>query len=244
VDARATDVFTRTGIESSEMYAAFVPIGTGEWKAGLRPGDRITGLDGVTESNWQVLQADLLHGPTAMHTLQWTREGTAMAGSIRFGLAAPLRATHWSPSATEHRVPNPSRFSYALSRGLEETARVIKIVVVGMLRIVQGRVSLAESVSGPVTLYDIAGQAGAQGASTFVAVMALVSINLGLINLLPIPVLDGGHLAFFVVEGVRRRAVARRTREIASLIGVTMLVVLMAIAFKNDLQHHWSIGGL
>jgi regulator of sigma E protease len=70
--------------------------------------------------------------------------------------------------------------------------------------------------------------------------MAVVSINLGLINLLPIPVLDGGHLAFFLVEGIRRRAVARRTREIASLIGVTMLVLLMAIAFKNDVQRRLS----
>ena len=106
-------------------------------------------------------------------------------------------------------MPNESRLSYAIARGFEETARAIRVVSIGMLRIAQGRVSLAESVSGPVTLYDIAGQAGAKGTSSFVSVMAVVSINLGLINLLPIPVLDGGQLAFFLIEAVRRRALAQ-----------------------------------
>jgi len=232
---RAADVLARTGIESSEMFAVFVADGSSEWKAGLRAGDRVVSLDGVRQTSWQTMRARILHEPSRQHTLEWTRDGEPMAGSFRYG----FRTTHWSPYAAEHLVPNESRFTYALSHGFEETGRAIKIVSLGMLRIVQGRVSLSETVSGPVTLYDIAGEAGAKGTSTFVSVMAVVSINLGLINLLPIPVLDGGHLAFFLVEGVRRRAVARRTREIASLIGVTVLVLLMAIAFKNDVQRRW-----
>jgi regulator of sigma E protease len=229
---RAADVLARTGIESSEMFAVFVPEGSSEWKAGLRPGDRVVALDGAPHTSWQTMQASLLREQTRAHKLEWTRDGEPMAGSFRYG----FRSTHWSPYAPEHLVPNESRFSYALAHGFEETGRAIKVVSLGMLRIVQGRVSLSESVSGPVTLYDIAGQAGAKGPTYFVSVMAVVSINLGLINLLPIPVLDGGHLAFFLVEAVRRKAVARRTREIASLVGVTMLVLLMAIAFKNDVQ--------
>jgi regulator of sigma E protease len=233
---RAADVLARTGIESSEMFAVFVPEGSSEWKAGLRAGDRVVALDGARQTSWQTMQAELRRNPTRTHKLEWTRDGEPMAGSFRYG----FRTTHWSPYAPEHLVPNESRLSYALAHGFEETERAIKVVSLGMLRIVQGRVSLSESVSGPVTLYDIAGQAGAKGPTYFVSVMAVVSINLGLINLLPIPVLDGGHLAFFFVEAVRRRAVARRTREIASLIGVTMLVLLMAIAFKNDVQRRWS----
>jgi regulator of sigma E protease len=69
--------------------------------------------------------------------------------------------------------------------------------------------------------------------------MASVSIHLGLINLLPIPVLDGGHLFFFLIEGIRRRAVSIRVREIASLVGIVLLMLLMVVAFKNDLQRHW-----
>ncbi len=233
---RAADVLARTGIESSEMFAVYVPEGSSEWKAGVRAADRVVSLDGVRQTSWQTMRARILRDPSKVHTLEWTRDGEPMAGSFRYG----FRTTHWSPYAPEHLVPNDSRFSYALSHGIEETGRAIKVVSLGMLRIVQGRVSLSESVSGPVTLYDIAGEAGAKGSTYFVSVMAVVSINLGLINLLPIPVLDGGHLAFFLVEGIRRRAVARRTREIASLIGVTMLVLLMAIAFKNDVQRRLS----
>ena len=219
------------------MFAVFVPDGSSEWKAGLRSGDRIVALDGAPERSWQSLRADVMHDANRMHKLEWTRDGEPMAGSFRYA----LRATHWAPYAPEHLVPNDSRLSYALSHGLEETARAIRVVSIGMLRIVQGRVSLAQSVSGPITLYDIAGAAGAKGSAYFVSVMAVVSINLGLINLLPIPVLDGGHLAFFLIEAVRRRALTRRTREIASLIGVTMLIVLMAIAFKNDVQRRWGV---
>ncbi len=232
--ARANDVLTRMGIESSEMFTVFVPEGSGEWKAGLRAGDRITSVDGVGQTNWQTMLDQLR--ATRAHELQWTRDGEPMAGTFR----AAFRTTHWAPFAPEHLVPNESRLSYAIGRGFEETARAIRVVSIGMLRIASGRVSLAQSVSGPVTLYDIAGQAAAKGTSSFVSVMAVVSINLGLINLLPIPVLDGGHLAFFLIEAVRRRALARRTREIASLVGVTMLVVLMAIAFKNDVQRRWG----
>ncbi len=233
---RAADVFERMGIESSEMFAVFVPEASGEWKAGLRAGDRITTLDGARETSWQTMLVHLARDPRKTHALEWTRDGEPMAGSFR----SAFRSAHWAPYAPEHLVPNESRLSYALLHGFEETARVVRVVSIGMLRIVQGRVSLAESVSGPVTLYDIAGEAGAKGTTYFVSVMALVSINLGLINLLPIPVLDGGHLAFFLIEAVRRRALARRTREIASLIGVTMLVVLMLIAFKNDVQRRWG----
>jgi regulator of sigma E protease len=70
--------------------------------------------------------------------------------------------------------------------------------------------------------------------------MALISINLGLVNILPIPVLDGGHLMFLLTEAVQRRPLKRRTREIASLVGLTILLALMVLAFKNDVQRHWD----
>jgi regulator of sigma E protease len=128
----------------------------------------------------------------------------------------------------------------AVTRGVEETASVIKFISVGMLRLLQGRVSLA-SVGGPITMYDIAGQAGAQGTTYFVWAMAVISVNLGLINLLPIPVLDGGHLLFFLFEAARRRPLPLRIREVASLVGMVMLVLLMLVAFKNDVERRWDV---
>jgi regulator of sigma E protease len=109
-----------------------------------------------------------------------------------------------------------------------------------MLRLVQGRVALS-SVSGPITMYDIAVQAGAKGTTYFVWAMALISVNLGLINLLPIPVLDGGQLLFFLFEAARRRPLPLRIREVASLMGMVMLVLLMLVAFKNDVERRWDV---
>jgi len=151
-----------------------------------------------------------------------------------------FRTDDWVPIAPDRMVPNPHPLAYALRRGVEETGSVIKFIGVGMLRIAQGRVSLS-SVSGPITMYDIAGQAGARGAEYFVWAMALLSVNLGMINLLPIPVLDGGHLLFFLLEAARRRPLPLRAREISSLAGMIVLVLLMLVAFKNDVERRWDI---
>jgi regulator of sigma E protease len=251
-EGRAADVLARRGIESSDMYVAFVPEGSSEWRAGLRPGDRITTLNGTPQRMWQSMEDEIKRGADRMHDLKWTRDGEAMGGQFQLRteqwedevgqktVRYVFRTTHWTPNAPDAHVPNPSPFFYALRRGFEETGSVIKFIGVGFLRILQGRVSLS-SVSGPITIYDIAGQAGAKGTTEFVWAMALISVNLGLINLLPIPVLDGGHLFFFLVEGIRRRPLSLRVREVASLVGMIVLVALMLVAFKNDVSRRWDV---
>lgn len=251
-DARATDVTDRTGIENADMYVAFVPQASSEWRAGLRPGDRITMLDGAPQRLWRAMADELVAGADRMHELQWMRDGVPTRGFLQlrkeqwddeFGQHYEryvFRTDHWVPIAPDRLVPNPHRVIYALSHGVEETASVIKFIGIGMLRLAQGRVSLS-SVGGPITMYDIAGQAGAKGAAYFVWAMALISVNLGMINLLPIPVLDGGHLLFFVFEAARRRPLPMRAREVASLAGMVVLVLFMLVAFKNDVERRWDV---
>lgn len=263
-DWRAKDVLDRTGIESAEMYVAFVPEGSSEWRAGLRVGDRITHLDGVEQRMWKVdrrgghalddttMVGQLLREPNRVHELVWTRDGQRMSGTFQVRKERwddelgqnyeryVFRTTHWLPRAPSKLVPNPSPVLYAVGRGLEETKNAIKFIVVGFVRILQGRVSIA-AVSGPITLYDVAGDAGAKGTTYFVWAMAVTSVNLGLINLLPIPVLDGGHLLLFLVEWVRRRPVSLRARELSSLVGMSVLVLLMLVAFKNDVTRKWDV---
>jgi regulator of sigma E protease len=250
--ARASDVVERTGIESADMYVAFVPQASSEWRAGLRPGDRITLLDGAPQRLWRTMENELVAGADRMHELQWTRDGAPMRGFFQlrkeqwddpFGQHYEryvFRTDHWVPTAPDRLVPNPHPLLYAVRRGVEETLSVVKFISVGILRLVEGRVSLA-NVSGPITMYDIAGQAGARGVAYFVWAMALISVNLGLINLLPIPVLDGGHLLFFLFEAARRRPLPLRIREVASLVGMVMLVLLMLVAFKNDVERRWDV---
>jgi regulator of sigma E protease len=111
---------------------------------------------------------------------------------------------------------------------------------VTVARLLEGRLSLS-SVSGPITIYDMAGQAGAKGTTYFVWAMAFISINIGLVNLLPIPVLDGGHLFFLAAEAVQKRPLSLRLREVASLVGMSILILLVLVAFKNDVEKRWDI---
>jgi regulator of sigma E protease len=262
-EGRAKDVVERTGIESAEMYVAFVPEGSSEWQAGLRAGDRITHVDGREHRMWMVdrrggrvlddttMVGQLLGEPNKVHELVWARNGARMSGTFQLRkerwdeLGQPyeryvFRTHHWAPRAPSKLVPNPHPVLYAVKRGLEETKNAIKFIAVGFIRLAQGRVSIA-TVSGPITLYDVAGDAGAKGTMYFVWAMAVTSVNLGLINLLPIPVLDGGHLLLFFVEWVRRKPVSVRTRALSSLVGMSVLVLLMLVAFKNDVSRKWDV---
>jgi len=201
---------------------------------------------------WQSMEESLAEGADKTHTLAWTRAGVPMEGvfqlrkeewSDEFGQHYEryvFRTTHWMPYAPDDLVPNPSRLSYSIVRGFEETARALRLTAVTLTRLASGRLSLS-TVSGPITMYDMAGQAGAKGTTYFVWAMAFISINIGLVNLLPIPVLDGGHLFFLFAEAVQKRPLSLRVREVASLVGMSVLFALMLVAFKNDVERRWDV---
>jgi regulator of sigma E protease len=111
---------------------------------------------------------------------------------------------------------------------------VVRLTVLGIGKIVTGEIPF-KTVGGPIMLFSIAAQAAEEGLESFLFKMALISVNLGLMNLLPIPVLDGGHLAACLVEAVTRRPLSIRAREIANLVGIVLLVLLMIVVFKNDI---------
>ena len=246
------DLFTRTGLEPAGLYVAHVPEGSAEWQAELRPGDRILEVDQVEVSAWSVVVERLMAAPERPHTLTWLRAGQRKSGTVElrredyldeYGQHRPrffLRMANWSPNVLEPYVESPARVRYALHSALEETYDVVRFIVVGIVRIVEGRVSIS-TLGGPITVYDVVGEEGQKGVSYFVWAMALISINLGLVNLLPIPVLDGGHLLFFLFEAVLRRPLPLRVREIGSLAGLMILIALMGVAFKNDVERRRDV---
>jgi regulator of sigma E protease len=251
-EAGHADLTSRTGLEPADMYVAVVPEGSAEWKADLRPGDRIIEVDQLEITAWSMLVERLMAAPDHPHVLTWRRGGQRKSGTIElrreeyvdeYGERRPrffVRAQNWVPGVPEPPVENPSALRYAFASAVEETHDVIRFIVVGILRIAEGKVSIS-TLGGPITIYDIVGAEGAKGVSYFVWAMAVISINLGLVNLLPIPVLDGGHLVFFLFEAVLRRPLPLRVREIASLAGLVLLVALMTVAFKNDVERRWDV---
>jgi regulator of sigma E protease len=253
-DASGTTLFERTGLELADLYAAIVPEDAYFYKAGLRPGDKVLKLDDEPVAAWSTFRERVLAEPDRPHRFDYqaARDGRVRSGTFQVrredftdehGQSFSryvLQVQHWIPLAPEERVEHPAPIRYAFEKALEETGDVTRFVLVGIVRLIEGRISL-KSLSGPITIYEVAGEEGRKGADYFIWVMALISINLGLFNLLPIPVLDGGHLMFFAIEGVLRRPLPLRMRELAHVIGMAILFGLMLLAFKNDVEKRWDV---
>jgi regulator of sigma E protease len=253
-DAAGEDLLARTGVELADLYASVVPEDSYFYKAGLRSGDKVLELDGQSLPAWSTFRERVLAEPDRPHRIQYlaARDGRPRYGTFQMRredfvdahgqtfARYVLRLQHWVPLAPEGRVEHPSPVRYAFSKAVEETTDVTRFIVVGIVRLFQGRLSL-DSLSGPITIYEVAGEEGRKGPDYFIWVMALLSINLGLLNLLPIPVLDGGHIVFFTAEAVLRRPLPLRFREIAHIVGMGVVILLMGLAFKNDVEKRWDV---
>lgn len=253
-DPSGTDMKSSTGLELADLYAAIVPEDSYLHKAGLRPGDKLLKLDDEPVPAWSTFRERVLSEPDRPHRIEYwaAREGRERSGTFQMRredftdehgqtfARYVLRVQHWIPLAPEDRVEHPMPLRYALEKAVEETIDVTRFVLVSMVRLAQGRISLS-SLSGPITIYEVAGQEGRKGPDFFIWVMALISINLGLLNLLPIPVLDGGHLMFFALEGIMRRPLPLRVREVLHIVGMAILLGLMTLAFKNDVERRWDV---
>ena len=126
----------------------------------------------------------------------------------------------------------------AVIKGTEQTWKVIDLTFMSLVKMVQ-RVVPMDSVGGPIMIAKMAGEQASAGIAPFLAFMALLSINLGVLNLLPVPVLDGGHLLFYIMEFVFRRPVPQKVREYAQQIGMALLLGLMVLAFYNDIIRYF-----
>ena len=133
------------------------------------------------------------------------------------------------------------RFGFvdAVREGASRTWELIELTVVFVQKLFTGNVS-TKNIGGPITVVQIAGQAAQTDLSAILSVLAFISIQLGILNLLPIPILDGGHILFYVIELVIRRPVSIRAREMAQQVGMAMLLMLMVLAFYNDIVRLWG----
>ncbi len=122
----------------------------------------------------------------------------------------------------------------SLWKGVEKTWELSALTVVSLVKMVQGKIS-PKHLAGPVGIFQMAGQQAKVGLLPLITLMAVLSISLGILNLFPIPVLDGGHILFFAVEGLWGHPISPRKQEIATQVGLFLLVALMLTAFYNDL---------
>lgn len=240
----------RAGIESADLYVWRVPVGSPEHAIGIRPGDRLVSLDSAPIRLWATFEEDLRIGAGQEHEIAWRHGDQEITRRLRLAHEHgtdeigqrydryTLAIQNWVPARSEAPVANPSPFTYAVREAFRETREIIELTFTSMVWLFQGRLSM-RTLGGPIEIFRVAGQAAREGPLDFLRFMAFISINLGLLNLLPIPMLDGGHLVFFTIEGVSRRPVSRRIRELASLAGLVFLILVMVLVMTNDITRGW-----
>ena len=213
-------------------------------RAGFRAGDRLIAADGAPVVSWQAWVELIRAHPAKPLRIEYERDGqrgelTVVPDAVvdagerigRIGAGPQVDEAVLATLMTEVRY-GPLE---ALWRGATKTWEMSVFTLEMMGRMVLGQVSW-KNLSGPLTIADYAGQSATLGWISFVGFLALVSVSLGVLNLLPIPLLDGGHLMYYVAEAVTGRPVSERTMEIGSRIGMALLMLLMSFALFNDLR--------
>ncbi|MGB9618431.1 MAG: site-2 protease family protein, partial [Desulfomonilaceae bacterium] len=125
-------------------------------------------------------------------------------------------------------------FFASIYEGLRFTGYLTKLVLTTLAKVVRGDIS-AKALSGPITIVQASGESLKAGLFSFIFLLSYISINLAIINLLPVPILDGGHLLFFLIEAIIRKPVTGRVREVAVHAGLLFIVLLMVLVFYNDI---------
>jgi regulator of sigma E protease len=218
-----------------------LPNGAAE-RAGMQSGDRLIAANGKPLANWQDWVQAIREHPAQPMRVEYVRQGqrgelTVVPDAVE---EAGQRVGKIGAGPRLDKVEVRYGPLESLWRGAAKTWDMSLFTLEMMGRMVLGQVSW-KNLSGPLTIADYAGQSAALGWISFVSFLALVSVSLGVLNLLPIPLLDGGHLMYYVAEAVTGRPVSERTMEIGGRIGMTLLLLLMSFALFNDLRR--LIGG-
>ena len=205
-------------------------------KAGLRPGDRITAIDEWPVMFWMELTQFIQASDGRTLTLEVQREAEGPVSSFLASVTPSL------VDEGQYRIGvgiASRRIDYALLEalrfGVTDTWNNTRAIAINLKRIVTGRENVRENLGGPVMVARITGQAARQGGQSFWTIVALLSITLAIVNILPIPVLDGGHLAFLLYEVVARREPSVKFRMITQQVGFGILLLLMAFLVFNDI---------
>ena len=212
-------------------------------RAGLEPGDKIITIDGQRIDTWTDMTEIITKNPERSLAMEVDRSGriirlAIMPESVESESARgePIIIGRIGITKDPGDVAIDSKSPlYATVDGAYATWRWSELMVVGIVKMIQGELS-TKNIAGPVFIAKTSGEVAAQGFLSLAIFVAIISINLGIVNLLPVPVLDGGHLMFFAIEGIRGRPVEERGREIAHQIGLLLLLSLMTFAIYNDIM--------
>lgn len=235
------------GIESSELYLSKVMEQSPAYTAGIREGDKIISIDNFKPQRWEhVLNSIKSYSGTGpirisvarnneTHDFQVTPQMTEHMNSQggeekRYTIGIVPHVYSAPPVTLKMKTSNPIE---ALIRGVKRTNEITVMTVVSFMRLIQNKIS-HKNIGGVLSIGQAASETYKVGIAHFLQLMAVISVNLFILNLLPIPVLDGGHLLFYSIEALRGAPLSMRKMEIAQQVGLFILISLMVLSLFND----------
>lgn len=212
------------------------------YKAGLKSGDTIVEIEGKKITDWFDMAQFIQQNPNKNLTFKIQRNNEIFPIQITpqakesknlFGEKIVVGQIGIKPDERAVFVKKEDYFS-ALNKSIQKCYEIVELTYLTIVKIFQ-RVVSTEVIGGPILIFQAAGKTAEQGLISFLSFAAIISINLGILNLLPIPVLDGGHILFFLIEAVRRKPLSERFIVVSQKIGIAFLLALMMLAFYNDI---------
>ena len=211
-------------------------------EAGIKPGDTIVAIDGHATKGWEDVLKDVKNSGGKTLTVALEREGKKVVVHVTPNIES---AKNIFGEVVEHRymigIVKDDEITYtrvnvwkAFEGACAQTWMFIYLTVLGFVKIIE-RIVPASELGGPILIAQLAGEQMKAGWVNIISFTALLSVNLGILNLLPIPVLDGGHLTFLTLEAIRRKPLNERAQVIAQQIGIAFLGTLMVFVFYNDI---------
>ena len=242
------------GLRPAQATVFSVQPGTPADEIGLEAGDRVVSLNDRPVTSLAIADQRMRGAPDEEHSLVVVRGGDELefaltpstievVGEMRAAMDAvyigvvPLRVPAVGYDLIH--VGAPERMIRSVGQATRQTYDYVIGFILGVLFLIIGAVD-ASNLGGPMMIADVAIRAGERGMLEFIRLMAVISINLGIVNLLPVPGLDGGHLTLLTFEGIKREPLSFRARQIAAYVGIVCLILLMLFAFKNDVERYWG----
>lgn len=219
-----------------------VENGSAAQQIGLQPNDKIVSLDGTSMQNWEQIVGHVSSRPNQLVEVEVLRNGQVVSLKGTIGSKTEAQNTKGYMGFTPTLEPWPEGVVFvhqyglgkALSKAMDKTWRLMTLSIEMLGKLITGDVSV-KNLSGPIAIAQGAGSSASLGLVYFLGFLALISVNLGIINLLPLPVLDGGHLLYYFIELLSGRPVPESVQEVGFKIGGVLLLLLMSIAIVNDI---------
>jgi len=242
--ATGAPVFVPSFADLASSVETVVPGSPAE-AGGMKNGDRIVQIGGKKISTWNEMTDVVRRSPGKPLSVVVERDSGTTTLTVTPGSRKETQEDGTDKEVGQIGITKSNKALLGGDNplmapwdGLRATWGWTKLTLVGIWKMITREVS-ADNIGGPLTIAKISGDAATQGFSNYIFLIAILSINLGVLNLLPVPVLDGGHLAFFTLEAILRRPVSLRSREVAQQIGIFLLICLMLYAFRNDILNVW-----